>query len=92
MTLKNIKIGFIGAGNMSEALIKGLIAGKTVSKGDILASDVNIKRLKYITKTYSIVGAESNKDVVKKADVIILTVKLHVIFWLYAPMLKHLIY
>ena len=75
MTLKNIKIGFVGVGNMAEALIKGLIAGRTISNKNLLVSDVNAKRLKYIVKTYSIEGLESNKEVAKKADVVVLAVK-----------------
>jgi len=39
------KIGFIGAGNMAGALIKGLLGSKTVGARDIKASDVRADRL-----------------------------------------------
>jgi len=75
LTLDNKKIGFIGAGNMAEALIKGLISSKTISKQNIFASDTNAKRLKYICRTYSVRGLEKNTEAAKSADIIVLAVK-----------------
>ena len=38
--LKSKKIAFIGAGNMAEALIKGLLQSETMSAAALTASDV----------------------------------------------------
>ena len=40
MSLKNKTIAFLGAGNMGEALIRGLLAAKTVAPSQIIATDV----------------------------------------------------
>ena len=40
MPLKNKKIGVIGAGNMGEALIGGLIQSRSSSPEDVICSDV----------------------------------------------------
>jgi len=38
--LTNKKLGFIGGGNMTEALVKGLLASSLVGSKDILVSDL----------------------------------------------------
>jgi len=68
-------VGFIGAGNMGEILIRGLIESKKVTKSNILACDVNKERLKHISKTYGIKTTASGRDLIKRSSIIILSVK-----------------
>jgi pyrroline-5-carboxylate reductase len=68
-------VGFIGAGNMGEILIRGLIQSGKVSKSKILACDVSKDRLDHISKTYGIKTTLSDKELVKKASIIIIAVK-----------------
>jgi len=68
-------VGFIGAGNMGEILIRGLIQSGKVSKSNILACDMRTERLEYISKTYDIKTTESDKTLLKKASIIIIAVK-----------------
>ncbi len=68
-------IGFIGAGNMGEALIKGLLASKKISPAQILVSDKVKERLTYMAEHYNIKVFSKNFEVAKAADVIILAVK-----------------
>jgi pyrroline-5-carboxylate reductase len=75
MSLKGKKVGFIGSGNMGEALIKGLIAASVVPPEAIYASDVRLDRLKELDRAYGIQLAPDNVDVVRQADVVILAVK-----------------
>jgi pyrroline-5-carboxylate reductase len=42
------RVGFIGSGNMAEAIIRGLLASKTVDPSQITASDVLKERLDFI--------------------------------------------
>ncbi len=65
-------IGFIGGGNMAEALIKGILDkyGR-----DIVVSEPVDKRRTYLEKTYNIKTTPSNKEVVKNCNIIILAVK-----------------
>jgi pyrroline-5-carboxylate reductase len=69
------KVGFIGAGNMAEALIKGLISSKTFNKKEIAASDISEERKNFISKKYGISINKNNKSVVKESDIIIFSVK-----------------
>jgi pyrroline-5-carboxylate reductase len=68
-------VGFIGAGNMGEVLIRGLIQSGKVKKADIIASDASPDRMEYISKTYGIIAAASNVEVVEKASIVIIAVK-----------------
>jgi pyrroline-5-carboxylate reductase len=69
------KLGFIGAGNMAGALIKGLIAAKLYKPKDIIASDTVPAQLKKLAKAYNIEGSNDNRAVVRAAQTIILAVK-----------------
>ena len=68
-------IGFIGAGAMAEALIKSMLREEIVDNNNILASDVNGKRLAYLEDKYGIGCLESNGELVGKADIVIYAVK-----------------
>ena len=68
-------VGFIGAGNMGEVLIRGLIQSGKVKKTDILASDASPERLQHISRTYGIRTAVSNIELVEHASIVIIAVK-----------------
>ena len=68
-------IGFIGSGNMAEALIKGLLMSKTYSKRDVLLSDINEERLSYISSTYGVRTTTDNNELAKNCDVVVFAVK-----------------
>jgi pyrroline-5-carboxylate reductase len=68
-------IGFIGGGNMAEALIKGIILAKVYKPKNILVSDVKPQRLEFLAETYKVQTLSSNKDLVKKADIVIFSVE-----------------
>jgi len=68
-------IGFIGAGNMAEALIKGIIEAKVCSPGDIVISDVRAERLKQLAGQYSVMTTDSNSKLVLQVDIVVLAVK-----------------
>lgn len=67
-----MKIGIIGAGNMSRAIVIGLISNKA-RPDSIMVSDLNEKKLAELNR-YGIKKG-TNEQVVKFADVIILAVK-----------------
>ncbi|MGH7326646.1 MAG: pyrroline-5-carboxylate reductase [Candidatus Rokuibacteriota bacterium] len=79
MSLKGTKVGFVGSGNMGEALIRGLVAANVVPAEAIWASDVRIERLKELDRQYGIQLAPSNVELVRQADVVILAVKPQII-------------
>jgi len=65
-------IGFIGGGNMAEALIKGVIKSGTK---DIMVSEPREERRGYLEKTYNVKTTLDNKDIVRNCSIIILAVK-----------------
>jgi len=73
--LKGKRLGFIGAGNMAEAIIRGVLDSGRVSAGEITASDSNFERLNVIVEGFGIEGHNKNFEVAKRADIIILAVK-----------------
>jgi len=64
------KIAFIGAGKMAEALIAHLPGVK-----NIIVSDINKSRLKYLKQKYHVRTIEDNFEAFFAADIIILAVK-----------------
>ena len=53
-------IGFIGAGNMGEALIKGLLASKKITPAQIFVADKVKERLADIAEHYEAKGFSKN--------------------------------
>lgn len=77
--MKSRRIGFLGAGNMAGALIKGLLHGKVLPAEQILASDVENERLDSLREHYGIRTTGDNHALVGDADVVVLAVKPQVI-------------
>jgi len=75
VSIKGQKVGFIGGGNMGEALIKGLVAANLVPPEAIYVSDVRIERLRALDQQYGIQLLQDNAELVRQADVVILAVK-----------------
>ena len=73
------KIGFIGAGNMAGALLKGLLAAKLYRPQDLLVSDVVPAQLRKIKRAYRVDGLNDNRAVVRDAQTIVLAVKPQII-------------
>ena len=68
-------IGFLGAGNMAEALIRGLIRGGHVPADRIVASGPRRERLDELAQHYGCAGTSSNLELARRSDVVVLSVK-----------------
>ena len=75
MVQKNENIGFIGAGNMAEAIIKGLINSRLYSPDHLAASDNDYSKLKTKSEIYGIKAYDFNRDLVQASSIIVLSVK-----------------
>ncbi len=73
------RIGFLGAGNMAAALIKGLLHGKVVPAERIVASDVKADRLEHLRASHGIRTTTDNHALLRESDVLVLAVKPQVI-------------
>jgi len=69
------KIGFIGAGNMGEAMINGLIKSGLYRPAQVWASDVRGARLRQLQDMYKINTTQENTELFDRVDVLILAVK-----------------
>jgi len=72
--LSGKRIGFFGAGNMAEALARGLLSGG-VPADSLIASDVAEARRKLFSQTLHIAATNDNREVLAKSDVAIFAVK-----------------
>lgn len=69
-----LRVGFVGAGAMAEALIRGLIKSGAAPR-QIIASDVQAARLKYIKSQYGVKTVANNQTIYESSDVVVLAVK-----------------
>lgn len=73
--IEQLRFAFIGAGNMAEALLKGLLSSLHVPPKHITATDVVAERLAYLEATYGIATSTGNLRTAQEHEVIILAVK-----------------
>ncbi len=72
-----MKVGFIGTGNMGNAIIGGIIKSSFVESTDINIYDINTEKCEEIRNMYNVNILEDEKEIVEKSDIIILAVKPH---------------
>lgn len=70
-----MKIGFIGAGNMAEALMKGIMSAGLATKDEIIASDPSTERKEFIARSHGVRVTGDNVEVIRSANLIVLAVK-----------------
>lgn len=75
MSALSYQIGFIGAGNMGEAMVGALIRADIFSPAMIMMSDVYQDRLEYMRKTYGVTVMSDNFRLFSESDIIVLAVK-----------------
>ena len=68
-------IGFIGGGNIAEALIKGIMSSGSKAISITVVSEPEIERRVYLEQALGIKTTKSNKEVVSLCDIIILAIK-----------------
>jgi len=69
------RIGLIGGGNMAAALARGLVASGRVTAANVRASDPSEARRALLSEEYGITASDSNADVARWANVVVLAVK-----------------
>jgi pyrroline-5-carboxylate reductase len=61
-------IGFVGAGNMGEALIRGLVGGKVVRPADLWISEPDAARRARLVKGYRVRAAPTTPTSLLRGD------------------------
>ncbi len=73
--IKNRKVGFIGAGNMGQAIMKALVDTQTVAPGNLYATNRSPGKLKKVEEQFGVKPLSTNEDLVDTCDIIVLAVK-----------------
>ncbi|HEX9501767.1 MAG TPA: pyrroline-5-carboxylate reductase [Thermoanaerobaculia bacterium] len=73
MTAKK-SIGFVGAGNMAEAMIRGLLRGKVFAPGQVTASAPREERQRELSEKYAIHVTKENREAAAQS-IVVLSVK-----------------
>jgi len=87
MSVKGKKVGFVGGGNMGEALIRGLVESNLVPADSIVVTDVRADRTHQLAEQYGVRPVAGNSVLVTEADVVILAVKPQIM----APVLREIL-
>ena len=72
-------VGFLGGGNMAEAIVRGLLHAEVVPPERVIVSDVKAERLEQLAKRHGVRTTTDNLALVRDADVVVLSVKPQVI-------------
>ena len=70
-----LSVGFVGGGNMAEALIRGLVRGGHVPPERVTASAPRRERLEELRTAYGIAVTADNREVARSATVLVLSIK-----------------
>jgi pyrroline-5-carboxylate reductase len=68
------KVVFIGAGNMAEAIVSGMVADGFCAPEKIIMTDIRPERLTDLEREYG-VSTSTDNSVVKNAEIVVLAVK-----------------
>jgi pyrroline-5-carboxylate reductase len=68
-------IGFVGSGNMAEALVKGIIAAKIYAPENIFVSDIRLERLELFAGKYGVMAVENNAELAGISKTLVLSIK-----------------
>jgi pyrroline-5-carboxylate reductase len=69
-----MRIAFIGGGNMSSALIGGLLA-RGVAAGDLSVADPSVAQLERLRREFGLNATSDNVEAVRGSDLVVLAVK-----------------
>lgn len=69
-----MKLGFIGCGNMAQAMITGILNQKVFEKEEIIASGPTPEKMNAVREKFGIVTTGNNCEAAK-ADIVILSIK-----------------
>ncbi len=88
MIVKAFRIGFIGTGNMGQAVIKGLVESGFIRADKIYASNRSQGKLIKVAEDYGIHALASNQDVVDQCDIVFIAVKSQEFFDILDPIAR----
>ena len=79
-------VGFLGFGNMAQAMADGLLRAQALPAGQLLASAHHWDRLQANTQRRGMVPCRDNRELAQKSDLIIAAVKPYLLEEVLAPL------
>ena len=73
--VKNRKIGFLGAGNMAQAMMERWVSEKTLPLENIYVSNRSRRKLEKIKDTWGLKIVKHNEELLDECDIVIVGVK-----------------
>jgi len=68
-------LGFVGAGNMGEAMIRGVLKAKLLPPRRVVVLDVRPERTRELVRRFGVSAAKGSKDLFGRCDTIVFAVK-----------------
>lgn len=69
------KLGLIGCGNMSQAMMGGIIKSEVFPSKDVIVADICKENLAKAKEKYNVITTTKNTEVASKVDILVLAVK-----------------
>src|SRR6202021_289406 len=69
------ELGIIGAGNMAEAIVRGVVRAGLFQPGQIIASDISAQRRDLFSRELEVTSVEDNTEAARQSRVLLLSVK-----------------
>jgi pyrroline-5-carboxylate reductase len=73
--LKDIKIGFIGGGAITEAITSGILEAKLITANNIFIAEHKSVRCEYLKKIYNVNVSVDAREIADNVDIIFLAIK-----------------
>ena len=73
--MSDIQLGFIGAGNMAEAIARGILRAAVLAPEEMIATDPDAERRRLFIDALGIEAVEENEQVVERAPCVLVAVK-----------------
>ena len=70
-----MKLGFIGCGNMAQAMITGILTQEVVNPNDLIVSNPHKEKVATLKQQFGIMTTTDNKEVARESDILVLSVK-----------------
>lgn len=71
----NAKVGFIGAGNLAQAVMRAFIDSNAISRDNITISNRNEKKLERVSQEFQVRAAKTNEELIERSDIVFIAVK-----------------
>lgn len=75
VNMSGMKVAFLGAGNMAEAIFKGVISAGVIPAENIICNDMLAERLTVLKEQYGVSVEADTQVAVDLADVVVISVK-----------------